>query len=112
MQNQILLLPFKYLILLLGVAAGLFAVTVSAFAFGLSDDDYVYLATTQHAERDHAPILDISPKERSRLLINDPQTANDPTARDKNVKDALAEFLDHQLWDKSHPGQLWDSPKR
>ena len=51
MQNQILLiLPFKYLILLPGVAAGLFAVTVSAFAFGLSDDDYVYLATTQHAE--------------------------------------------------------------
>ena len=115
MQNQILLiLPFKYLILLPGVAAALFAVTVSAFAFGLSDDDYVYLATTQHAERDHAPILDISPKERSRLryLINDPQTANDPTARDKNVKDAFAEFLDHQLWDKSHPGQLWDSPKR
>jgi hypothetical protein len=115
MQNQILLiLPFKYLILLPGVAAALFAVTVSAFAFGLSDDDYVYLATTQHAERDHAPILDISPKERSRLryLINHPQTANDPTARDKNVKDALAEFLDHQLWDKSHPGQLWDSPKR
>jgi hypothetical protein len=94
MQNQILLiLPFKYLILLPAVAAGLFTVTVSAFAFGLSDDDYVYLATTQHAERDH-------------------ETANDPTARDKNVKDALAEFLDHQLWEKSHPGQLWDSPKR
>ena len=65
----------------------------------------MYLARTQNAERDHAPILDISPKEPSRL-INDPQTANDPTACDKNVKDALAEFLDHQLWEKSHRRQF------
>jgi hypothetical protein len=114
MRNQILLgQRLKYWIPP-GVAAGFFAATVSALAFGLSDDDYAYLATTQHAERGHAPILDTSPKERSRLhyLINDPQTANDPTARDKNVKDALAEFLDHQLWEKSHPGQLWDSQQR
>jgi hypothetical protein len=47
-----------------GVAAGLFAVTVSASAFGLSDDDYNYLATTQHLERYNAPVLDIGPKER------------------------------------------------
>jgi len=97
-----------------GVAAGFFAVTASALAFGLSDDDYVYLATAQHLERYNAPVLDISPKERSRLhdLINDPRTADDPIARDKNVKDALAVFLDHQLWEKSHPGQLWDEPKQ
>ena len=97
-----------------GVTAGFLAVTVSALAFGLSDADYSYLAATQHVERDSAPILDISPKERSRLhaLINDPQTANDPVVRDKNVKDALAEFLNHQLWESLHPGQLWDAPKR
>ena len=73
-----------------GVAVGFFVVTVSAFAFGLSDDDYTYLAATQHVARDSVPILDISPKERSRLhaLINDPQTANDPLMRDKNVKNA------------------------
>ena len=114
MRNQILSRrSLKYWILP-GVAAGFFAGTVSALAFGLSDDDYVYLATTQHVERYDEPILDISPKERSRLhdLIDDPQTANDPVARDKNVKDALAEFLGHQLWEKSHPGQLWDAPKR
>ena len=90
MRNEILSgRSLKYWILP-GVAAGFFAVTVSALAFGLSDDDYVYLATTQHLERYNEPILDISPKERSRLhnLIDDPQTANDPIARDKNVKDA------------------------
>jgi hypothetical protein len=100
--------------ILLGAVVGSFAVTVSAFAFGLSDEDYVYLATTHHVERTNAPIFDISPKERSRLhsLINDPRTTNDPSARDKNVKDDLVELLDHQIWEKSHPGQLWDQPKR
>src|ERR1700730_18295069 len=74
------------------------AITGSAFAYDLSDKDYEYLKT-QHVERDHAPL---SPKERSRLhgLINDPQTANDTAARDKNVKDFVAVFLDHQLWEK------------
>jgi hypothetical protein len=33
-------------------------------------------------------------------------------ARDKNVKDALGIFLKHQLWEKQHPGELWDAPKR
>ena len=45
-------------------------------------------------------------------LINDLRTANDPVARDKNVKDALDIFLQHQLWEKAHPGELWDAPKR
>jgi hypothetical protein len=92
---------------------GFFAVTVSAFAFGLSDEDYDYLKT-QHIERDAAPMLDLSPKERARVhnLINDPRTANEPTARDRNVKDALALFLEHQLWEKAHPGELWDVPKK
>ena len=92
---------------------GFFVVTVSAFAFGLEDEDYDYLKA-QHIERDAAPMLDLSPKERARVhtLINDPRTANDPTARDRNVKDALALFLEHQLWEKAHPGELWDAPKK
>jgi hypothetical protein len=95
------------------VLVGFFAVTVSAFAFGLSDEDYDYLKT-QHIERSDAPILNLSPKERQRVhnLINDPSTANDPTARNANVKDALALFLEHQLWEKAHPGELWDAPKK
>ena len=55
--------------------------------------------------------LYLGPKERSRLhnLINDPQ----PNAvRDKNVKDILGLFLEHQLWEKAHPGELWDAPKK
>jgi hypothetical protein len=92
---------------------GSFAVIVSAFAVGLSDRDYDYLKT-QHIERYDAPILDLSPKEQVRLhnLINDLRTANDPVARDKKVKDALDIFLQHQLWEKAHPGELWDAPKR
>jgi hypothetical protein len=92
---------------------GVFAITVSAFAFGLSDEDYDYLKS-QHIERSAAPMLDLSPKELARVhnLINDPRTANDPTARNGNVKDVLALFLEHQLWEKAHPGELWDAPKR
>ena len=92
---------------------GFFVVTVSAFAFGLEDEDYAYLKA-QHIERDAAPMLDLSPKERAWVhnLINDPRAANDPTARDRNVKDALALFLEHQLWEKAHPGELWDAPKK
>jgi hypothetical protein len=54
----------------------------------------------QHIERSDAPILDLSPKERERVhnLINDPETANDQIVRNKNVKDALDTFLEHQLW--------------
>jgi Protein of unknown function (DUF1488) len=64
----------------------------------------------QGLERFDHPVLDLSPKERSRVsdLINDPQTANDPVARDRNVNDALASFLNHQLWETAHPGKMWD----
>ena len=94
--------------------AGIFAVTVSAFAWGLSDEDYDYLRRTQKIERYDAPVLDLSPKERTRVhdLINDPQTTDDPAARDKNIKDALGLFLEHQLWEKQHPGEMWDAPKK
>ena len=92
---------------------GFFTLTVYASAFGLSDEDYEYLKA-QHIESSDAPILDLSPKERQRMhnLINDPGTANDPIIRNKNVKDALAIFLEHQLWEKAHPGELWDRPKK
>ena len=95
-------------------AAEFFAVTVSALAFGLSDQDYNYLKSAQHLERYDAPILDLSPKEQARVhgLINDPRTANDPAMRDSNVKDALGVFLEHQLWEKQHPGELWDAPRK
>ena len=90
---------------------GFFALTVYASAFGLSDEDYEYLIT-QQIERSDA--LDLSPKERQRVhdLINDPETAGDQTVRNKNVKDALAIFLEHQLWEKAHLGELWDRPKK
>jgi hypothetical protein len=90
----------------------LFEVTSSAGAWGLSDEDYDYLKRTQSLERYDAPILHLSPKERSRLrdLINDSQP--DAAMRDKNVKDTLGLFLEHQLWEKAHPGELWDIPKK
>lgn len=79
---------------------------------GLSDEDYEYLKKTQSLERYDAPILHLSPKEFSRLhnLINDPQP--DAAVRDKNVKDILGLFLEHQLWERAHPGELWDAPKK
>jgi hypothetical protein len=90
----------------------LLAVTSSTVAWGLSDEDNDYFRKTQNLERHDAPVLSLSPKERSRLhdLINDPQS--DAAVRDKNVKGTLALFLEHQLWEKAHPGELWDAPKK
>ena|ERR1022692_1914840 len=95
-----------------GIAVWLFVGTASALAFGLSDSDYQYLAT-QNVERTSSLIIQLSPKEQARLhsLINDPRTAKDPDSRDKNVHEVLAEYLGHQLWEKSHPGLLWDASK-
>ena len=93
--------------MVLGFAlAGLFAGAPSAFAFGL-DEDYAYLKA-QNIDRNKPPMLDLSPKERTRVhdLINDPRTADDPAKRDKNVRDELALFLGHQVWEKEHPGQI------
>ena len=97
----------------LGIAAGFFTFSASAFAVGLSESDFAYLAT-QNIERTGPPIHDLSPKEQARLhsLINDPHTTNDPVAQAKYVNEALTEFLEHQLWERAHPGQLWDVPKR
>jgi hypothetical protein len=91
-------------------AAWLFlGVTSSAVAWGLSDEDYDYLRKTHNLERYDAPILDLSPKQRSLIhnLITDSQTSNDPAARDQNVN---AVYLSHQLWEKAHPSEFWDAP--
>src|SRR5580704_6253433 len=63
----------------------LLAVTSSAGAWGLSDEDYDYLRRTQSLERYDAPVLNLGPKELSRLhnLINDPQP--DAAVRDKSA---------------------------
>jgi hypothetical protein len=76
------------------------------------DEDLVYLKTVQQLEPYDAPILDLSPKERSHLhdLINDARSVDELYARHKNVKDAPALFLSHQLWEKANPGQMWDAP--
>lgn len=101
----------KYLAV--GSIAGILAAPIPAFSVGLSESDFAYL-TTQNIERSAPPIHDLSPRELARLhsLINDPRTANDPVAQAKFVNEALAEFLDHQIWERSHPGQLWSAPKR
>jgi hypothetical protein len=94
------------------IAVGFILITGSAYGYGLLDEDLVYLKTVQQLEPYDAPILDLSPKERSHLhdLINDPRSVDELYARDKNVKDALALFLSHQLWEKANPGQMWDAP--
>ena len=63
------------------VAGLFFAVASSAVAWGLSDEDYDYLRKTRKLERHDPPVLDLSPKERSRIhdLITDPQ--NGPRSR-------------------------------
>ena len=55
------------------VAGLVFAVTSSAIAWGLSDADYDYLRKTHNLERYDHPVLDLSPRERSRIhdLITD-----------------------------------------
>jgi hypothetical protein len=112
MWNQILSSRYCFFAVITSV---LLAAAGPASAFGLSDDDYVYLARVQHLERYNQPVLDIGPLERTRLhdLINDPRTANDPGARDKNVKNALDEFLAHQLWEcRRHLGKSRFAPVR
>ena len=113
MPNHILNSRVAKYWIIVGVAAGLFTGTVSALAFGLSDTDFLYLAT-QGVERTSALIVKLSPKEQAKLhsLINDPRTANDSNGRNKNVKEALTVFNYNQLWEVAHPGELWDASKR
>jgi hypothetical protein len=94
------------------IAVGFILITGTAYGYGLLGLDLVYLKTVQQLEPYDAPILDLSPKERSHLhdLINEPRSVDELYARDKNVKDALTLFLSHQVWEKANPGKLWDAP--
>ena len=95
-----------------GAIAGYLLIT-PAFAVGLTEADFSYL-TTLDVQSDGMVIRGLSPKEQSRLhvLINDLTTANDPTARAKDVSNALAEFKSHQEWEAGHPGQFWGDQKQ
>ena len=99
-------------LVILGAAMALF-ISAPAFAVGLTDTDYDYLAT-QDIKRGSPIINGLSPKEQSRLhaLINDPGTDDDLVARARIVREALSEFEANQHWEKMNPGQLWDAPKR
>src|ERR1700721_1296533 len=94
-------------------ASAIFFVITPAFAVGLTEADFNYL-TTLDVQSDGMVIRGLSPKEQSRLhvLINDLTTANDPTARAKDVSNALAEFKSHQEWEVGHPGQFWGDQKQ
>jgi hypothetical protein len=98
----------------LAAATGAFLlIAVPAFAFGLSESDYDYLAT-QNILRDNSILQGLSPKEQARLhaIITDATTSRDPTTQAKNVGQAMATFQEHQNWEQTHTGQLWDSSKR
>jgi hypothetical protein len=98
----------------LATAAGIILLLgTPALAFGLTDTDYDYLAT-QNFARDSSVLQGLSPKEQARLhaIIIDATTSQDPAAQAKNVAQAMATFQDHQRWEETHPGQLWDSSKQ
>lgn len=83
--------------------------TIPAFAVGLTDADFEFLAT-QNVERNSSVLRGLSPRELARLhaLINDLVTSGDQVARKKAVERALQEFRAHQAWEQANPGQLWD----
>jgi hypothetical protein len=95
------------------VFAAFFSGTAMSFAVGLSDADYEYLAAHE-LERSSPLLRDLSPKEQATLhgIIGDARTADNPAVRAKNVNDALALHREHQLWERMHPGELWDYPRR
>ena len=75
----------------------------------LSQADYVYLDS--QGVMPNSPILqNMSPKELRRLhwTINGELSKKNLIFRDNAVRDALAEFKGHQLWEQINPGHLWD----
>jgi len=94
-------------LIVLGSAAIIFAATISAFAVGLTDADFDYLAT-QNIAKERIVLLNLSPKEQARLhgIINYVSSA-----RAKDVIEALDGFIEHQRWEQQHPGELWDQPR-
>jgi hypothetical protein len=98
----------------LAAAAGVFLlIGTPAFAFGLTDSDYDYLAT-QNFARDSSVLKDLSPMEQARLhaIIIDTTTSHNTAAQAKNVAEAMATYAEHQNWEATHPGQLWDSSRQ
>jgi hypothetical protein len=98
---------------LVATAVGVFLlIGTPAFAFGLTDSDYDYLVTQSFA-RDSSILKNLSPREQARLhaIIVDATTSKDATAQAKNVAEAMTTFAEHQNWEATHPGQLWDSLK-
>ena len=85
--------------------------TTSSFAVGLTTADYEYLET-QNVEKTGTLLQNLSPREQARLhaIINYVPTT--PAIQAKNVAEALELFMKHQDWEFSHPGELWDSPRR
>jgi hypothetical protein len=85
--------------------------TTPLFAVGLTEADFAYLAT-QNVERAGIMLLNLSPKEQARLhsIINYVPTT--PAAQTKNVLEALEGYMEHQRWERMHPGELWDLPRR
>jgi len=96
-------------------AAGfaLLGASAPALAIGLTGADFGYLAA-QSVEQTSPVLRGLSPREQARLhaIINDATTAADPAARERDVAKALAEFREHQAWELSHPGELWDARRR
>lgn len=75
----------------------------------LSRTDYVYLVSQGVLE--NSPVLQsMSPKELRQLhwIINDERTQQNPVSRSDAVRAALAKFKEHQVWEKTNPGHLWD----
>ena len=94
-------------------AVGFLGAASSAWAVGLTDNDFAYLSTYD-LDRTSPLIVSLSPKEQARLhaLITDLTTASNPTARARDVAGALATFKKNQRWEVDHPGQLWDAPTK
>jgi hypothetical protein len=89
-----------------------FLLVSAAHGFGLTDDDFEFLAGRQ-IER-HDPVIErLSPRERATLhaVINDSRTKDNLASRSKAVDAALEEHRAHQLWETMNPGRLWDAPK-
>lgn len=78
----------------------------------LSRSDYVYL-TSQGVQTNSPVLQSMSPKELRHLhwIINDERTQKNPVSRSDAVRGLLAEFNDHQVWEKMNPGHLWDEKR-
>jgi hypothetical protein len=97
-------------LIFLGTAIFLGATALS-FAVGLTEADFAYLAT-QNVERASIMLLNLSRKEQAQLhtIINYVPTT--PAAQTKNVLEVLESYMERQRWERMHPGELWDLPRR